>query len=209
MRSIVSIHRCQCYTVLATKDVSQRRHRNKCSSPLFAFTEMRARVHLEDDMSRATLRHQRRSRRSQSISRLPQPCPLTGVYKKTQEPGITLEAFVRLVARALDSLPDEIVEKLSNVAVAVEDQPSPEVLAETGCRSPHDLFGLYRGIPRPWRSTFAPLSDFPDKIEIYYQPIVRAGLRPREIQELVRRVVIHEVGHHFGMSDQQLRALGY
>jgi predicted Zn-dependent protease with MMP-like domain len=120
-----------------------------------------------------------------------------------------LEAFVRLVARALDSLPDEIIEKLSNVAVAVEDRPSPEVLAETGCADPQDLFGLYRGIPRPWRSTFAPLSDFPDKIEIYYQPIIRAGLRPREIQELVRRVVIHEVGHHFGMSDQQLRALGY
>jgi predicted Zn-dependent protease with MMP-like domain len=114
-----------------------------------------------------------------------------------------------LVARALDSLPNEIVEKLSNVAVAVEDQPSPEVLAETGRRNPHELFGLYRGIPRPWRSVFAPLTDFPDKIEIYYQPIVRAGLRPREIQELVRRVVIHEVGHHFGMSDQQLRALGY
>src|SRR5262245_32854936 len=111
---------------------------------------MRARVLLEGDMSRATLRHQRRASRSQSHPRSPQPCPLVGVSKKTQEPGITLEAFVRLVARALDSLPDEIVEKLSNVAVAVEDQPSPEVLAETGCRSPHDLFGLYRGIPRPW-----------------------------------------------------------
>lgn len=177
--------------------------------PLFAFNEMHARLRVEGDMPRTPLRYQKRSGRSQSISRLHQPCPLTGAPEKSQEPGLTLESFVRLVARALDSLPDEIVEKLSNVAVAVEDQPSPEVLAETGRVNPHELFGLYRGIPRPWRSVFAPLSDFPDKIEIYYQPIVHAGLRPREIQELVRRVVIHEVGHHFGMSDQQLRALGY
>lgn len=159
-------------------------------------------------MSRTTLRQRKRSQRSQPASRLHQSCPLTATSKKNGD-AMPMEAFVRLVARALDSLPEEIVEKLSNVAVAVEDRPSPEVLAETGCANPHDLFGLYRGIPRPWRSTFAPLSDFPDKIEIYYQPIIRAGLRPREIQELVRRVVIHEVGHHFGMSDQQLRALGY
>jgi predicted Zn-dependent protease with MMP-like domain len=106
-------------------------------------------------------------------------------------------------------LPAEIAEKLENVAVTIEEQPSAEVLEEMGLASPHELFGLYRGVPRPWRSLFAPLSEFPDKIEIYYRPIVRACLHPREIRELVRRVVVHEVGHHFGMSDQQLRALGY
>jgi predicted Zn-dependent protease with MMP-like domain len=106
-------------------------------------------------------------------------------------------------------LPDEIIEKLENVAVTIEEQPSSEVLEEMGLASPDNLFGLYRGVPRPWRSIFAPLSEFPDKIEIYYQPIVRACTRPHEIRDLVRRVVVHEVGHHFGMSDQQLRALGY
>jgi len=111
--------------------------------------------------------------------------------------------------RALDTLPEEIVEKLSNVTVTIEDCPSAEVLAEHGIADPDNLFGVYRGVPRPWRSVFAPLVDFPDKIEIYYQPILHAGLRPREMRELIRRVVVHEVGHHFGMSDQQLRALGY
>lgn len=106
-------------------------------------------------------------------------------------------------------MPAEIAEKLENVAVTIEEQPSPEVIAEMGLQSPYDLLGLYRGVPRPWRSIFAPLSEFPDKIEIYYRPIMRACTRPHEIREMVRRVVVHEVGHHFGMSDEQLRALGY
>lgn len=121
----------------------------------------------------------------------------------------SLEEFARLVVRALDTLPAEIAEKLDNVAVTIEDQPSPEVLQEKGLTNPNDLFGLYRGIPRPWRSVFAPLTDFPDKIEIYYQPIVRACHHPRDIRDLVRRVVIHEVGHHFGMSHEQMRRVGY
>jgi predicted Zn-dependent protease with MMP-like domain len=160
-------------------------------------------------MSRPTSHRRERFLRSHSLPRLSQPCPLTGTPPKAGNTPMTLEAFTRLVARALDSLPDEIAEKLNNVAVTIEEQPSAEVLEERGVASPYELFGLYRGVPRPWRSIFAPLSEFPDKIEIYYQPIIRAHLRPREIQELVRRVVVHEVGHHFGMSDQQLRALGY
>jgi predicted Zn-dependent protease with MMP-like domain len=120
-----------------------------------------------------------------------------------------MEEFARHVVRALDSLPAEIAEKLDNVAVTIEEQPSLEVLKEKGLTSADGLFGLYRGIPRPWRSMFAPLTEFPDKIEIYYQPIVRACLHPREIRDLVRRVVIHEVGHHFGMSHQQMKTVGY
>src|SRR5262245_17939888 len=121
----------------------------------------------------------------------------------------TLEEFACLVAQALDSLPWEIIEKLDNVAVTVEEQPSEEVLKEVGLTNADELFGLYRGVPRPWRSIFAALSSFPDKIEIYYQPIIRACLHPDAVRDLVRRVVIHEVGHHFGMNDHQLTALGY
>jgi predicted Zn-dependent protease with MMP-like domain len=130
------------------------------------------------------------------------------VSQKTHD-ATTIEEFARLVVRALDTLPAEIAEKLENVAVTIEEQPSPEVLQEKGLSNPYGLFGLYRGVPRPWRSIFAPLSEFPDKIEIYYRPIVQACPHPREIRDLVRRVVVHEVGHHFGMSDEQLRALGY
>jgi len=160
-------------------------------------------------MFRSKLYLRKRSFRPSSSPRLSQPCPLQGRASRQTPTGLSLEEFTRVVVRALDTLPQEIVEKLSNVAVTIEDCPSAEVLAEKGIANPNDLFGLYRGVPRPWRSIFAPLVEFPDKIEIYYQPILHAGLRPREMRELIRRVVVHEVGHHFGMSDQQLRALGY
>lgn len=122
---------------------------------------------------------------------------------------ISLEEFANLVTKALDTLPPEITAKLENVTVTVEEQPAPEVLEEMGLTNPNALFGLYRGIPRPRRSFFAPLPGFPDKIEIYYRSIIHACSHPHEIEELVRRVVVHEIGHHLGMSDQQLRALGY
>jgi len=155
------------------------------------------------------LHRRKRIPRPRLTPRTTKPCPHIDPARLARPKGTTREEFTRLVARALDTLPDEIVQKLDNVAVTIEEQPSPEVLAEMGLSSPHDLFGLYRGIPRPWRSVFAPLSEFPDKIEIYYQPIIRACAHPHEIRDLVRRVVVHEVGHHFGMSDEQLRALGY
>lgn len=159
-------------------------------------------------MSRQTLLRRRTLLRSRAMPRQAQPC---AHLTPDQQPhkATTLEEFARLVVRALDTLPEEIAEKLENVAVTIEDQPSSEVLMEKGLTSPDQLFGLYRGIPRPWRSVFAPLTDFPDKIEIYYQPIVRACPRPRDIRDLVRRVVVHEVAHHFGMSHEQMRALGY
>ena len=159
-------------------------------------------------MSKQTLLRRKRLLRPRSAPRLTQPCP-----HFTPEPRhpktTTLGEFARLVVRALDTLPEEIAEKLENVAVTIENQPSPEVLQEQGLTSADQLFGLYRGIPRPWRSVFAPLTEFPDKIEIYYQPIVRACPHRRDIRDLVRRVVVHEVGHHFGMSHEQMRALGY
>ncbi len=160
-------------------------------------------------MPRPPLHRHKGLLRPRSAPRLTQPCPHIDPSRQTRRAAATREEFTRLVARALDTLPDEIVEKLENVAVTIEEQPAPEVLEEMGLASPDNLFGLYFGVPRPWRSIFAPLSEFPDKIEIYYQPIVRACTRPHEIRDLVRRVVVHEVGHHFGMSDQQLRALGY
>ncbi len=159
-------------------------------------------------MPRQRVLHRRKILRPQSTPRSVQVCPLHKAEQRASN-TTTLEEFARHVVRALDSLPAEIVEKLDNVAVTIEDQPSPEVLKEKGLSSPDELFGLYRGIPRPWRSVFAPLTEFPDKIEIYYQPIVRACPHPREIRDLVRRVVIHEVGHHFGMSHQQMKAAGY
>jgi predicted Zn-dependent protease with MMP-like domain len=163
-------------------------------------------------MWRSIRRRNRRSLHSGRTARPIQPCTYgVAVPTSQQFPRLpaTLEEFACLVAQALDSLPREIVEKLDNVAVTVEEQPSEEVLKEVGLTNTYELFGLYRGVPRPWRSMFATLASFPDKIEIYYQPIIRACAHPDAVRDLIRRVVIHEVGHHFGMNDQQLKALGY
>jgi predicted Zn-dependent protease with MMP-like domain len=169
-------------------------------------------------MSRSRVPRRRRPFRSRLTPRFPRSCSYNhGSLEHVQTQGgrslspqpVSIEEFTDLVAQALGTLPREIIEKLENVAVTVEEQPSTDVLNEMGIKNPRELLGAYRGIPRPWRSVFAPLSDFPDKIEIYYHPIVRACPYPHEIREMVRRVVVHEVGHHFGMTDQQLRALGY
>ena len=122
---------------------------------------------------------------------------------------ISFDEFAQLVAEALDTLPAEIAEKIENVVVTVEKEASAATLAELGIRDPTQLFGLYHGVPRPQRSFFAPLPAFPDKIEIYFRPMVKACRTPQAMKELVRQVVVHEVGHHFGISDKQLRALGY
>src|SRR5262249_785239 len=140
---------------------------------------------LEGGMFRAKLYHRKRSRRPSSLPRVSKPCPLRGVPPRQTRAELSLEEFTREVVRPLHTLPQEIVEKLSNVAVTIEDCPSDEVLAEHGLADPDNLFGVYRGVPRPWRSVFAPLVEFPDKIEIYYQPILRSGLRPREMRELI------------------------
>src|SRR5215471_18473180 len=108
---------------------------------------MRARVEVEVGMSRPTLSRRRNFLRSRSMPHSSQPCPLSETIPKSHNESLTLEAFTRLVVRALDTLPGEIAEKLDNVAVAIEDQPSAEVLQEKGLSNPHELFGLYRGVP--------------------------------------------------------------
>lgn len=112
--------------------------------------------------------------------------------------------FEDLVSEALDSLPDELATYMDNVEVVVEDEP-PE--AEVARLSPGStLLGLYHGVPLTKRGLDAPL--LPDKISIYEGPITRAARDPDRIRALVRRVVIHEIAHHFGIDDARLHELG-
>jgi predicted Zn-dependent protease with MMP-like domain len=115
------------------------------------------------------------------------------------------QVFEELVADALDSLPDEIATAMENVEVVVEDEPSGQDLA----RVPrgHTLFGLYHGIPLTNRYGYS--NTMPDKISIFRGPIIRAARTREAIREQVRRTVIHEVAHHFGISDERLHELGW
>jgi predicted Zn-dependent protease with MMP-like domain len=119
------------------------------------------------------------------------------------------EAFEELVAEALDSLPDDFRAKMENVEVMVEDWPTREEMQSVGLRPGETLFGLYQGIPRTRRSTSYNLV-LPDKITIFRRPMLaQFGHRPARLREEVRRVLLHEIAHHFGIGEARLRELGY
>lgn len=116
-------------------------------------------------------------------------------------------SFEQLVAEALDNLPEDIVRHLDNVEVVIEPWPSPGLLRSMGLGPGQLLFGLYQGVPRTWRTTHYGLV-LPDKITIFQGPIQMTCRTEAEIRERVRRVVIHEIAHHFGISDDRLREMG-
>lgn len=117
------------------------------------------------------------------------------------------QAFERLVAEALDELPKSIQRKLDNVDVVIEDWPDPTTLRRAGVRHPTQLLGLYHGVPHTKRSHSYGLV-LPDKITIYRRPIEMRSRTPEEARATVRRVIRHEVAHHFGIDDARLLEIG-
>lgn len=117
------------------------------------------------------------------------------------------KTFEALVAEALDSLPPDIQEKLENVEVVVEWRPSPTQLRRLGIGSGHTLFGLYEGVPLTGRTSSYGMV-LPDKITIFQQPIEAVCQSNQQVRHVVRRTVLHELAHHFGLSDERLRELG-
>ena len=107
------------------------------------------------------------------------------------------ERFEAMVGEALDGLPPELGRLLSNVAVTVEHEPGPA-----------GLLGLYQGIPLTRRTT-AYGGVLPDRITIYRHAICARCRTDEEVVDQVRRTVVHEVGHHFGIGDKRLRELGW
>ncbi len=115
--------------------------------------------------------------------------------------------FEQLVAEALDSLPDAFRERLDNVEVVVEDWPDRGTLRLAGIQNPMQLLGFYHGVPLTERSHGYTLV-LPDKISIYQQPIEHICRTPEAIRAQVRRTVMHELAHHFGIDDSRLREIG-
>lgn len=116
--------------------------------------------------------------------------------------------FARLVAEALEELPPEIRERMENVEVVIAEWPTPAQLRRAGLRRGQTLFGLYEGVPLTQRTSGYNLVP-PDKITIFRGPILATFRSPEEIRRQVRRTVLHEVGHHFGLDEAHLRALDY
>jgi len=109
--------------------------------------------------------------------------------------------FDRLVEEAVLSLPDEFADKLKNVSVIVRDYPPPEILKKLNVKGM--LLGLYQGVPLGKKSVWSPRVQ-PDMIFIYKRPILAICRTAEEIIARVREVVIHEIGHHFGLSDKDM-----
>jgi len=119
---------------------------------------------------------------------------------------VTEEEFEELVAEAISSLPEKFKEKMENVVVVIEGLPSRELLMEMKIKSPYGLLGLYRGIPYPRRGIWY-RNVMPDKIIIFKKPIEVRCKSKEEIKESVRRVVVHEIGHYFGLGEADLRKI--
>lgn len=116
------------------------------------------------------------------------------------------ERFRKLVGEAMDSLPKEFADKLNNVAVIVEDFPTPYQLRKSKLPQGMLLLGLYEGVPQTKRGIY--YSSVPDKITIFKNAILQVSSTEEEVREQVRLTVIHEIGHHFGLSDVELRKAG-
>jgi predicted Zn-dependent protease with MMP-like domain len=117
------------------------------------------------------------------------------------------QTFEQLVEEALDSLPEEIQAWLDNVAIVVAERPTPEHRQQAGLRRGQTLFGLYVGVPKIHRGvTYG--ETVPDKILIFQRPIERWCHTPERVRECVRQTVLHEIGHHFGLGEADLRDAG-
>lgn len=121
---------------------------------------------------------------------------------------LSRDEFETLIAEAIDSLPDFFREKMENVVVLVQTWPSQEDLNRVGLPAGHTLLGLYSGIPLTKRTRGYNLVP-PDTITLFQGTIeLRAENDRKAIHYWVRHVFLHELAHHFGISDDRLRELG-
>ena len=120
--------------------------------------------------------------------------------------GPSAEEFERLVGQALDRIPEPLAKMMDNVAVFVEDWPTA---AQLGNGNGFTLLGLYQGVDLTRRSALSYSGAMPDRITIFRGPINRLADSEAELVEIVTRTVIHEVAHHFGISDRRLEELGW
>jgi len=118
------------------------------------------------------------------------------------------EEFRDLVDEALDEVPDEFVPYLQGLAVDVEPLPDRATLRSVGLRNPRSLLGLYHGVPLTERSVEHTVR-MPERVVIYQDNIQRICRTRRQVVQQIRKTVLHEIGHHFGLDEDDLSELGY
>ncbi len=122
--------------------------------------------------------------------------------------------FDRVLEEVLAELPDQVVRILDEVPLIVEDHPSPEIMREKNLRSPDELCGLHDGIPLIFPEA-RPARDRPEGIFLYRAGVLASSVNRRgrvslsELRRQIRITILHEVGHHYGLSEEDLDELGY
>ncbi len=114
--------------------------------------------------------------------------------------------FRQLVDEALQTVPVEFRGAMRNIAIVIEDEPSPDQLAEVGIEPPDTLFGLYEGVPlteRGWSES----GTLPDKITLFQRPIEDASADEDDLVVGIGETLIHEIGHYFGLSEEEIEEI--
>lgn len=116
------------------------------------------------------------------------------------------EQFEKYVDQVIESLPKNFKDKLENVAVVVEDYPTREQLISARIHpNSGTLLGLYQGVPQTQRGAgYGIGGTLPDKITIFRMPILAIGRSESDLPSIIHNTVIHEIGHHFGMSEEMI-----
>lgn len=117
---------------------------------------------------------------------------------------MTREEFEQLVNQGLAAIPQKFLDLLDNVAIVIEDQPTVQQGRKLKLRRGWTLFGLYEGVPQLRRGVNY-TAVLPDKITIFQKPIEQAAGTPADVAEIVRNTVWHELAHHFGMDEREVR----
>lgn len=116
------------------------------------------------------------------------------------------DEFAALIEEAIELIPDRFREAMRNIALVVEDDPPDELLREMEIEPPDTLYGLYVGTPlteRPW----ADGNREPDQIVLYQGPLEEDAVNEDDLVAMVAETLIHEVGHYFGLSEEEIQAI--
>ena len=125
---------------------------------------------------------------------------------RTARPIPRHRPFEELVAVALDAIPEPFAAALDEIAIVIAEEPSPEQRAENQIEVDETLYGLYEGVPRTeWGADWAPI---PNRITLFRLPLEDDFDDRAELEDEVRRTVVHELAHHLGIDDDRLHELG-
>ena len=116
---------------------------------------------------------------------------------------LTPAEFEKMVKAGIGAIPERFLRRLANVAIVIEDEPTPEQKRKMELREDEELFGLYEGVPLAERGSNY-TGVLPDKITIFKKPIKEEAESREEITEIVRDTVWHEIAHHFGMDEPRV-----